>query len=57
MRAATSSYLVPDRVDFKQKLVRRDKKGQHVLVKGIIQQEKLQMCMCPLHKANTIRHK
>jgi hypothetical protein len=35
------AILIPNKTDFKQKLVRRDKEGHYILVKGITNQENI----------------
>jgi hypothetical protein len=38
--------LIPDKVDFQPKLLRRDKEGHYILIKGTIHQEDLMRTGC-----------
>ena len=39
LKKAEIAILISDKIDFKSKLVRRDKEGFYILIKGKIQQE------------------
>jgi hypothetical protein len=40
-KQAGAAILISDKVDFKPKLVRRDKEGHFILTKGAIEQEEI----------------
>ena len=55
---------ISDKVDFQAKIVTRDKKGHHIIMKGSVQQENIIMVnyICTqheyvIHKGNINRHK
>jgi hypothetical protein len=49
-KQAGVAILISGKVDFKPKLLRRDKKSHFILIKGMIQQEK--MTIINLHEPN-----
>jgi hypothetical protein len=59
-KQAEVAILISDKVDFKPKLLRRDKVGHFILVKGTIHQEEITIInlnVPNVHAPNFIKHK
>ena len=52
---ADEAILLSDKIDFKPKLIRRDKEGHYILIKGKIHQEDTAILniYTPIHQRNT----
>ena len=59
------AILISDKIDFKTKVIKKDKEGHYIMVKGSIQEEDFTLINIyapnivghPIHKTNTNRHK
>lgn len=63
-RKAGVAILIPDKIDFKEKAIKKDKEGHYIKVKGTIREEditvsiyKPQYRSSQIHTTNTNRHK